>query len=665
MSTYLLSQARRMRDAGNLAEAARLYGEILGIDPQQFEALYALGLLQYRSMRFQEAERLLSQAVRVAPQSVDAWFMWGCALQKLQRQEEAIVAYDQAVMLNPGYVDALVNRGVSLITLRRPEEALTSLDAALAIAPSNSVAWVNRGTVLREFGRFDEALIDFDKAVALNPGMAEARINRGSLLFNLKRHEDAAADYEAVLAANPEIPYVMGNLVHYRLHSCDWRNLERDVAAIAKGIRTGKRIVQPYVHATISASPAEQLQCARIATASDAPASASLYWRGQRYSHNKIRVAYISADFRDHAVARLFAGVPEAHDRSRFETTALALSGDDKSAMRARLAQAFDSFIDIERRSDSEAAALLKSMDIDIAVDLMGFTTGARQRILSHRPAPVQVNFLGYPGTMGAAYIDYILADRIVIPSEHRPYYVEKIVALPDAYQCNDRQRRIAELLPTRAEIGLPQTGFVFCCFNNSSKILPEMFGLWLRLLGAIENSVLWLLGTSPDAVRNLKREAEARGIAAERLVFAPRASPPEHLARHRVADLFLDTLPYGAHTTASDALWAGLPVLTCLGTTFAGRVAASLLHAVGLPELVTLSLAEYEILALRLARDPDALSTLKAKLARNRDTHPLFDTARFTRNLESAFTTMCERHRRGQTPENFAVGQEGEQPPP
>jgi predicted O-linked N-acetylglucosamine transferase (SPINDLY family) len=296
---------------------------------------------------------------------------------------------------------------------------------------------------------------------------------------------------------------------------------------------------------------------------------------------------------------------------------------------------------------------------------LTGFTTGGRPGILGRRPAPIQANFLGYPGTMGANYIDYILADRIVIPDEHRPHYAEKIVTLPDTYQCNDAKRRIAERIPARAEVGLPQTGFVFCCFNNSNKILPETFGSWMRLLSQVGDSVLWLLETNPAAVRNLRREAQMRGIAPERLVFAPRASPPEHLARHRLADLFLDTLPYGAHTTASDALWGGLPVLTLVGATFAGRVAASLLHAVGLSELVTYSLDEYEALALGFARDTASLSQLKAKLAGNLKTHPLFDTARFARNLESAFATMYERHRQGQPPQSFAVEQPLAHAPP
>jgi predicted O-linked N-acetylglucosamine transferase (SPINDLY family) len=646
-----------MRDAGNLGEAARLYGEILRLNPRQFEALYSLGMLYYGSLHFREAEGLLGQAVTVNPQSFEAWYTLGCTMQRLKQPEDAIACYDQAIALKPGYVAALVNRAVCLMGCNRHEEALVSLDAALAVDASAVLAWVNRGSVLRNLGRIDEALGNFDKAVELNPNMPEARVNRGSALFVLKRYADAVVDYEKALAANPEIPYLRGNLLHYRLHCCDWHDLEQERSAIAKGLRDGKLIVQPYVHATISHVPAEQLKCARIATGNEAPASPVPQWRGERYSHDKIRLGYISADFREHAVMRLAAGLFEAHDKSRFTTTALALTPEDGSEMRARLARSFDSFISVERRNDAEAAALFKSMEIDILIDLMGFTIGARPGILAQRPAPIQVNFLGYPGTMGATYVDYIVADRIVIADEHRPYYAEKVVTLPDTYQCNDNKRLIAERTPTRAEADLPEGAFVFCCFNNSSKLLPETFGLWMRVLSQAENSVLWLLETNPAAARNLKHEAEARGVAADRLIFAPRANPPEHLARHRLADLFLDTLPYGAHTTASDALWAGLPVLTLLGKTFAGRVGASLLHAVGLPELVARSPGEYEALALGLARNADALAALKAKLMHNRDACPLFDTARFARNLEAAFTTMWKRQQRGERPDHFAVG--------
>jgi predicted O-linked N-acetylglucosamine transferase (SPINDLY family) len=324
--------------------------------------------------------------------------------------------------------------------------------------------------------------------------------------------------------------------------------------------------------------------------------------------------------------------------------------------MAKRLRGAFDHFVDADRLSDEQAASLLRRMEVDIAVDLMGFTSGCRPGIFSFRPAPVQVNFLGYPGTMGAPYIDYIVADRIVVPDEHRAFYTEKVVTLPDTYQCNDRRRAIADTTPSRVELGLPQRAFVFCCFNNTNKLTPEVFAVWIRLLEQVHGSVLWLLRDNETATRNLQSEALRRGIASERLVFAPRVKPSEHLARHRAADLFLDTLPYGAHTTASDALWTGLPVLTCRGSTFAGRVGASLLHAAGLPELVTSSLDEYEALALKLARDSDYLAEMRNRLARNRDICPLFDTVRFTRHLEAALTTMRHRQREGKPPAHFGV---------
>ncbi|HEX3483611.1 MAG TPA: hypothetical protein VHT51_01035, partial [Micropepsaceae bacterium] len=382
-------------------------------------------------------------------------------------------------------------------------------------------------------------------------------------------------------------------------------------------------------------------------------------WHGEAYRHDKIRIAYISTDFRAHAVAFLIVGCFEHHDKSRFETTAISLHPDDGSETRQRIVAAFDRFIDVQAMSDAAVAAKLRELEIDIAIDLNGYTGDARTGILGHRPAPVQVNYLGYPGTMGAPYMDYLIADPMVIPSQDRVHYSEKIVYLPHGYQANDRKRRIAERTPTRHEAGLPETGFVFACFNNTHKIGPEMFDIWMRLLRDVEGSVLWLFEDNAEAAHNVKRETVARGVSAERVIFAPRVMPPEHLARTRLADLFLDTLPYNAHTTASDALWMGLPIVTCPSTTFPSRVAASLLHAIGMPEMVTSSLAEYEALAGALARDPVRLAAIKAKLIRNRDTEPMFDTARFTRYLEAAYTGMWERHQAGLPPESFAISPE------
>jgi predicted O-linked N-acetylglucosamine transferase (SPINDLY family) len=656
VSAFLLQNAQRLHQAGNLAEAARLYGEVLRINPQQFEALYALGVLYYQSTRFADAERLIAEAVRLNPRAAEPHYFLGCALQRLSRNEEAIGAFDQALSLRPGFIDALMARGVARMTLNRYEEGLADFDAILAAEPENAGAWNNRGCMLQGMNRNEEALAAFDKASSLKPDFIQALISGGSVLAGLKRFEEAAANYEKALALDPDMPYVRGNLVLYRLQCCEWRHLVQDRARIAADVKAGKPVIQPFINVTLSSSMADQLQCARSSISYQWPKQPRALWRGESYGHEKIRVAYISADFRDHAVARLVAGLFEHHDGSRFETTGVSLVADDGSAMRKRLRKAFDHFIDADRQSDGHIAALLRRMDIDIAVDLMGFTSGCRPGILAFRPCPVQVNFLGYPGTMGASYVDYIVADRFVIADEDRAFYTEKIVTLPDAYQCNDRQRTIADAAPTRGDLGLPQAAFVYCCFNNTNKLTPEMFDIWMRLLRQVEGSVLWLLEDNPAASRNLRREATARGIAAERLVFAPRVKPAEHLARHRAADLFLDTLPYGAHTTASDALWSGLPVLSCFGTAFAGRVGASLLNAAGLPELVADSLAAYEALALKLARDRDTLDSVRKKLALNRDTCALFATARFTRHFEAALMTMRERQRAGQSPAHFKV---------
>jgi protein O-GlcNAc transferase len=397
----------------------------------------------------------------------------------------------------------------------------------------------------------------------------------------------------------------------------------------------------------------------RVAARTAVPGSdifASRPPRGER-----VRLGYLSANFHAHPVAHLIAGLIEHHDRRRFEVMGYGFDEDDGSALRGRLVGAFDRFVDIADTQDQDAARLIHTDDIDIVVDLHGWTPDCRAKILAYRPAAIQVNYLGYPGTSGAEFIDYIIVDRFVVPAEQQPFFSERAVYLPDCYQCNDDKRETAARTPSRRECGLPERGLVFCCFNNSWKLTPLFFDIWMRLLRAVPESVLWLYEANPLVKANLAREAEARGIAPERLVFASRLPQAEHLARHRLADLFLDTLPYNAHTTASDALWAGLPVLTCAGSTFAGRVAGSLLRAVGLDELVTASLEEYEALALQLARDAELLTGLRARLAQNRRSYPLFDTGRYTRHLEAAYWRMSEIRMAGQPPIAFFVPRSGD----
>jgi predicted O-linked N-acetylglucosamine transferase (SPINDLY family) len=466
----------------------------------------------------------------------------------------------------------------------------------------------------------------------------------------LGRNTASVADYERLLTLNPDYPFVRGNLLYGRLQDCDWRNFESQRAAILSGLDDSKKIIAPFHAKTLSLSPEQELRCAQIFLAGE-KISAPL-WRGERYAHDRIRIAYLSSDFRPHPVAHAIAGVFEHHDKSRFETIGLSFGPGAASDERARIAHGLEHFFDMRTASDAEAAALLKRMDVDVAVDMMGFTDGCRPGILAQRPAPVQVNFLGYPGTMGADTMDYLIADATIVPEEEYRHYAEKIVSLPDTFMPADSTRKIGARPLTRREENLPDGAFVFCCFNASYKIAPQMFDIWMRLLARVEKSVLWLGRTGATARANLKREAEARGIAADRLVFAEyRESAADHLARLGLADLFLDTLPYNAHATASDALWAGLPVLTCRGEGFAGRVGASLLQAIGVPELIAASLEDYEALAMEIARNPEKLAAAKAKIARHRLAFPLFNTARFTRNLEAAYTAMVERQRHSLPP--------------
>jgi protein O-GlcNAc transferase len=505
-------------------------------------------------------------------------------------------------------------------------------------------------------GRRREALEWFDRAIAAQPDYAVAWANRGYTLGDLKQVEPAIASLQRARAAGYADPALLGALFDQQLQACDWTDFEALRDNIARLVEQGRPADLPFSFLSHSTSAQAQLQCAEMRVRTRFPQMPAALWTGDAYGHDKIRVAYVSSDFRDHAVAHLIAGLFERHDRARFEITGYALGPRIDDSMRRRIAAAFDQFHDVADLGDMEVAGMIRAAETDIAVDLNGFTTHCRPGIFAHRCAPVQINYLGYPGAMGSTLADYILDDPEVIPAGAESAYGEQVIRLPHAYQINDARRQIAERTPSRAEVGLPQEAFVFCCFNANYKINPPVFDVWMRLLGRIEGSVLWLFESNPLAARNLRAEAEARGMAGDRIVFAPRAAPADHLARHRLADLFLDTGPYNTHTTASDALWAGLPLVTCRGETFASRVAASLLRATGLPELITDSLEAYEALAHDLATNPARLDELRARLAATRDTAPLFDTDLSRRHIEAAYAMAHERQRAGQPPAGFDV---------
>jgi len=679
-----------LHQQGRLAEAEQSYLRVLAIEPQQFDALQLLGAIKIQQGRHAEGADLIERALRINPNSPRALLNLGFALLRLDRSDEAAASFDRALALNPGYVQALYGRGAALAKLSRPQDALIDLDRVLALQPADVAALVVRGQVLRELGRYEEslasydralglapnhsealvkrgnllfdlmryepALMSFERALAINPNDAEAHNGRGALLHKLRRSEEALASFERAIAIEPDHPHAFGGALGCAMSICDWSKTAKLAGELEARIFQRKSPIAPFMLLACSGNPSAQMQCAGNFIQDKIPVGPVPLWRGAVWRHDRIRIAYLSADFHQHATAYLMARLFELHDRSRFEVLGVSFGPDDGSPLRSRIVAAFDQFHDVRAKSDREVAGLLNERQIDIAVDLKGFTTDCRPGILAHRPAPLQVNYLGYPGTMAADFIDYVIADDVVLPRDQQAFFSEKIVHLPHCYQVNDSTRAIATDRPSRPAAGLPERAFVFCCFNNNHKITAPVFDVWMRILQKVDGSVLWLLRDNRSAERNLRMAATASGVDAARLVFADRMGHEEHLARHRLADLVLDTVPFNAHTTASDALWAGLPLLTCRGESFAGRVAASLLQAIGLPELVTHSLEDYEALAVKLAVDPPLLSGIRLKLEQNRLRKPLFDTDRFRRHIEAAYTTMWTRWQEGEQPQGFDV---------
>jgi len=652
-----LAEAVRVHQAGQLEEAERRYRNILDHYPRQFDCLHLSGVVHYQREEYDEAIRKIDNALEVNPNAAVAHNSRGAALKELKRYDAALVSYERAIELKPGYADAINNRAVVLHALKRFVEAQAACEQAIALKPDFAEAFYNCGNAFGALKRFNEALANYDRAIALKPDYAEAFKCRGAMLAELKRFPEALASYDRAVALKPDLRYLRGERLHLKMNLCDWTDFDGDCSRIGSAIASRVASATPFQLLATPLGPDDQLRCARLLVAEEFPASPRQLWCGERYDHDRIRIAYLSADFREHPVSYLIAGLFERHDRRKFEIFGISFGADDAGETRARLKRGVDHFIDVDRHSDLQAAILLRELEIDIAIDLMGLTGNTRLGIFAQRPSPIQVSYLGYAGTTGATYIDYIIADSFLIPDDQQHHFQEKVVQLPDSFQANDAGRPIARHVPSRLEAGLPERSFVFCCFNNMAKITPDVFAVWMRLLREVEGSVLWLAAGESFAIGNLVREAISRGVSPDRLIFAPKVMRQEdHLSRHRLADLFLDTRYFNAHSTASDALWAGLPVLTCSGATYASRVAGSLLNAVGLPELVTFSLTDYEALALTLARDPALLGSIRRRLAGNRDSCPLFDTGRFARDLEAAYTTMWQRHRRGDQPEGFVV---------
>jgi predicted O-linked N-acetylglucosamine transferase (SPINDLY family) len=686
----LYNRGNALRELKREAEAVASFDRAIALNPGFFQAWHNRGSALHTLKLHHDAVESFDQVLAIHSSLAETWSNRGISLAALARHEEALASYDRALALDPGFASAWDNRGTLLRDMGRANEAVASHDRALVINPRLAEAWFNRGNVLREQRHLDEALKSYDRALELAPADPHAWTNRGIVLRDLKRIPEALASYSKALQINPDYvetlysrglaawvenhdyesalrdleravrldpdcPYALGGLLLVRQYGGDWRDFEGDVARIDAGVRAGKAVAEPFLYQAVSQSPADLQACSVIHALDRYPAQVPLARQSPRHP-GRIRIGYVSGEFREQATAYLMAGLYECHDKSKFQITAFDNGWNDQGAMRKRLEAAFDKFIDISRLSDRDAARKILDEEIDILVNLNGYFGAPRMGIVARRAAPIQINYLGFPATLGAGYMDYILADKVVIPEEERRFYDEQVIYLPRSYQVNDRKRPIAAEVPSRAALGLPDKDFVFCNFNQSYKITPPVFASWMRILKAVDGSVLWLLKSKPVFEMNLSRATERHGVEPRRLIFAPSLPPDRHLARLKQADLFLDSLPYNAHTTASDALWAGLPLLTCRGTTFPGRVAASLLGAIGMPELVADSLEDYEALAIRLARNVDELSNLKQKLAQNRLITPLFDTDLFRKNIELAYTAIWEAWKKGETPNSFAA---------
>jgi len=654
------------KEAGDLRRAVKCYRQALQASPAHEGALYNLGLVLHELNELEEAEAAFTRLLALAPSDVEALAHLGAIQTTRGRFGDAMTTLTAAWRLAPGdtgvakwLTRAYDQQGGALIDQERLDEAIAHYEAALRDLPEAAQLHNGLGCALLLRGRLDEALVRLRSALALEPDLVGAHHNLGYAYSQKGDHAKAIEAFQAALALRPDDAAIREGLLFQMQNVCDWSRFDELCALQRASAPDPDQNVSPFSLQSLPVLPAEQLQCARNyarrQAARVAEARGHLAFRFEPGPRHRLRIGYLSADFRDHVMAYVMGEVYALHDRSRVEIVAYSYGPDDGSDMRRRLRRSFDRFVDIGGLSDARAASAIHADKVDILVDLQGYTQHARCGIPALRPAPVQASYMGYAGTMAAPFIDYLVADRFVIPPTLAANYGEKIVHLPGSYYVMDR-RRPPLAAPARSQLGLPDGAFVFCCFNQAYKILPEVFARWMRVLGAVQGSVLWLLESNPWMQENLRREARIRGVDPGRLVFAPRAAPDLHLARVAAADLFLDTRPYNAHTTATDALWRGVPVLTWPGETFPSRVAGSLLTAAGMPELIVDSGEDYEALAIALARDPPRLLALRAKLDSARASGALFDTAAFTRHLEFAYERMWQNHQSGHGPQAIEI---------
>ena len=605
-----------------LPQAALAYGEVLKTRPLHDKSLYMLGYIAGQQGDF----------------------------------SKAITYFDKAISINSHSSEYFLNRGIAHRNLNQLEAAVRDYDKSIEMNPDASESYLARATARHLRKDLIQAVVDYGMAISINPECAEAFFNMGQALQQLKQADSASISFFKALEIKPDFDFLLGTCLHSKMKLCDWGDLGEGINILESEVSSLKKVTTPFAALSLIDNPKLHLQAAKTYGNSKFPSNHLLGPIPNRVPKDRIRVGYFSADFHNHATSYLMAELFEAHDRLKFEIYGFSFGPNTQDEMRNRLSKGFDKFLDVSKLPDLEIAQLSRDLEIDIAIDLKGYTEDSRTEVFAYRCAPIQVNYLGYPGTMGVDYLDYVIADPIVVSESNVDSFAEKIAYLPNCYQVNDSKRKISDKPFTRLDCGLPEKGFVFCCFNNGYKIQPQTFQIWMRILQSVEGSVLWLYEDNATASANLREEAERLGVDSNRLIFAPRLPMEEHLARHCMADLFLDTLPYNAHTTASDALWAGVPVLTCMGKSFAGKVAASLLNAIDLPELITYNAQEYEKKATQLAADPQVLNRLKKQLSVNKTTSSLFNIGQFKGHFEAALSKMYAIYQSGEELDHIVI---------
>jgi len=632
------------------------YKNAVAINPELADGYFNIGLVLQEQKQFDLAINSFEMAISIDPNYYDAHFNTANILQDLGQLDDAVQSYQKTLKIKQDNTEAHYELGLTFMQLGKLDASIESYENALSINPNYGDVHNSLGNIFNQLGQFEKALLSYENALSISPKNAEAYFNLGNLMLDLNQLDKAIANYEHALKLKPGIDCNFGNLVHTKMHLCSWDDFSDNLEELLEKINRNEKTISPFSLAALIDDAKIQLKNAQIFAKQKYPKNSALSKNYNYSTHKKIRIGYFSADFREHPVSYLSAELYELHNRSQFEIYAFSFGPDTQDVMNLRIKAGVDNFYDVHNMSYKDIALLSRSMEIDIAIDLGGFSANNRLEIFAITAAPIQINYFGYPGTMGADFFDYIVGDETLIPEDQKSNYAENIIYLPSCYMPQDNSKQISDKPITRQECNLPENSFVFCCFNNSYKITPKEFDIWMRLLNKVDGSVLWLLEANKLSVDNLKFEAEKRGVKADRLIFANKLAIEEHLARQKLADLFLDTFNFNAHTTASDALWVGLPVLTKIGKGFSARVAGSLLTSMEVPELITTSEKEYEAKALDLAINPEKLLLIKKKLADKRSTAPLFDTETYTKNLEKAYIKAYERYSSSLPSKEFKV---------